>query len=104
MSKLLLFKALNKLELIMIDFLDLFGEPFKLNYNGKYLFKTNFSAIISLLLIIAVFLYTLWNVYILYQHSDLNMNNYQRIMSQDDPLYQLNNTNYYLAFQLFNKY
>ena len=31
------------------------------------------------------------------------MNNYQRIMSKEDPLYQLNNTNYYLAFQLFTQ-
>ena len=102
MSKLLLFKALNKLELIMIDFLDLFGEPLKFNYNRKYLFKTSLSAVISLLVIITLASYAIYNIYTMLQFNTLTMNNYQTIMSADDPLYSLNNSNFYLAFQLFD--
>ena len=66
----------------MKDFVDLFGEPFKLNYNGKYLYKTTMSAIISLLFISSIALYAFWNLYQLNQNTGLNMNNYQTIMSK----------------------
>ena len=85
----------------MKDLFDLFGEPFKLNYNGKYLFKTSLSAIISIFFIITTTLCAIWNIYRLEQYSDLMMNNYQTIMSKDDPpLYTLNNANYYFPFKL----
>ena len=49
---------------------------------------------------IAVALIAFWNLYQLDQHSGLNMNNYQTIMSTDDPLYALNDSNFYLPFKL----
>ena len=86
----------------MKDLIDLFGQPFKLNYNGKYLFKTSFSAFISALFMISIVLYAFWNIYRMTQYSDLKMNNYQTVMSENDSLYQLNNTNFYLAFLVFS--
>ena len=76
----------------MKDLIDLFGQPFKLNYNGKYLFKTSFSAFISALFMISIVLYAFWNIYKMTQNQDLKMNNYQTVMSQNDSLYQLYNT------------
>ena len=70
----------------MKDFLDLYGEPFKFNYNGKYLFKTTLSALISLLFMITIALYALWNLYNLSTHEGLNLTYYQTIMSAGDPL------------------
>ena len=84
----------------MKDLIDLFGQPFKLNYNGKYLFKTSFSAFISALFMISIVLYAFWNIYRMTQYRDLKMNNYQTVMSENDTLYQLNNTNFYLAFRI----
>ena len=43
----------------MKDLLDLFEEPFKFNYNCKYLFKTKFSVLTSLLFMIVIALYAL---------------------------------------------
>ena len=37
------------------------------------------------------------------QNQDLKMNNYQTVMSENDSLYQLNNTNFFLAFRIINK-
>ena len=38
----------------MKDLVDLFGQPFQLNYNGKYLFKTSLSALLSVLFMITI--------------------------------------------------
>ena len=87
----------------MKDFVDLFREPFKLNYNGKYLFKTTFKGITSNILIITVALYAFWNIYTMKNPgAGLIMNNYQTIMSSNDKLYTLNSTNFYLPFQLIS--
>ena len=84
----------------MKDFVDLFGQPFKLNYDGNYLFKTCFSAYSSILFMIAIALYGIFNIYTMLQNTDMMLNNYQTIMSDNEELYSLNNTNYFLAFRL----
>ena len=53
----------------MKDLVDLFGQPFKLNYNGKYLFKTSLSALLSALLMITIAVYAFWNIYEMSTHS-----------------------------------
>ena len=83
----------------MKDLVDLFGQPFKLNYNGKYLFKTSLSALLSALLMITIAVYAFWNIYDMSTHSGLNMNNYQTMLSKNE-VYAFNNTNFFLAFDL----
>ena len=86
----------------MKDLVDLFGQPFQLNYNGKYLFKTSLSALLSVLFMITIALYAFWNIYDMSTHSGLNMNNYQTIISDNDPFNAFNNTNFFLAFKLWS--
>ena len=64
--------------------LDFFGEPFKLNYNGDYLFKTKFSAAISVLVLILTAFYGIWNIILMLQHNGLIINSYQTNLSNDD--------------------
>ena len=86
----------------MKDWIDLFGENLKLNYDGKFLFTTNLSAIISVFYYLGIALYFFLNLYNMTEHSALNLNNYETIMSTEDPLYKLNESNFFLAFELNN--
>ena len=80
--------------------LDLFGEPFKFNYQGNYLFKTKFSAGISVLTLI---LYAFWgirNLILMFQHNVLIINSHQTNISSDE-YYTFGEDNL-LAFQMVN--
>ena len=84
----------------MKDFIDLFGEPFKLNYDGKYLFKTCFSSFMSILFIIVALFYFFFNLYRMFQHYGLIINSFQTTMDPNE-LYTFNQNNF-LAFQMIS--
>ena len=68
----------------MKEYLDFFGEPFKLNYNGKYLFKTNLSTAFSVLTLLTSGFWGVWNLYLMFTHNGLVINSYQTNLSKDD--------------------
>ena len=84
----------------MKDFLDLYGEPFKFNYDGKYLFKTFFSSLMSILFIIVALFYFFFNLYRMFQHYGLIINSFQTTMDPNE-LYTFNQNNF-LAFQMIS--
>ena len=84
----------------MIEYLDFFGQPFRLNYKGKYLFKSSFSTGISIFLIIGISLFCFWNLYEMFQHQGIIINSYQTLLS-DNEYYILSNNNFSLAFQIY---
>ena len=81
--------------------LDFFGEPFKLNYNGDYLFKTKFSAAVSVLTLILTSFYGIWNIILMLQHNGLIINSYQTNLSDND--YYTMDDDQFFAFQLFDR-
>ena len=81
--------------------LDFFGEPFQFNYHGDYLFKTKFSAAISVLTLLLTSFYGIWNLILMFQHNGLIINSYQTNLSKDD--YYIMDDDQYLAFQLLDK-
>ena len=85
----------------MIAFMDLFGQPFRLNYNGENLFKSSVSAIFSILFVITVMAYSFYNLYLMFQHKGLIINYFQTNMPENAN-YTFNNNNF-LAFQLLSK-
>ena len=68
----------------MKEYLDFFGEPFKLNYNGKYLFKSNLSTAFSVLTLLISAFWGVWNLYLMFTHNGLVINSYQTNLSKDD--------------------
>ena len=86
----------------MKDCIGFFGEPFMWNYNGKYLHKSICSAVISIFIIIAAGLITFYNLTSMFDRKDLTINSYQTTLNKDD-MFQLNNSNTFLAFRLLDK-
>ena len=64
----------------MKDYLDFFGEPFKLNYKGKYSFKTSLSTYVLILFLILIILYSFINLYQMLCHKGLNIKYFQKLI------------------------
>ena len=83
----------------MIEYLDFFGQPFRLNYKGKYLFKSSFSTGISIFLIIGISLFCFWNLYEMFQHQGIIINSDKTLLS-DNKYYILSNYTWLSKFTL----
>ena len=86
----------------MLDFLDFFKVSFQFNLNGHKSFNTLFSLLNSILVLIIIIFYSIWNLNGMFQYQELSINSYTTLISQKD-MFRIKDTHFVAAINILDR-